>query len=98
MARLIWSPDALRDVDNICEYIERSSPEFARVFAREVKSLGESLVQQPQLGAAVPEYDREDIRERLLRGYRVIYRLHGEDVEVVAVMHGARPLPRTPPG
>ena|SRR5437764_107914 len=98
MARVSWSPDAVRDVEGICEYIERSSPEYARVIARELVALGEAIAQQPRLGAVVPEYEREDIRERLLHNYRVIYRLRGGGVEVVTVVHGARRLPRTPPG
>ncbi len=91
-------PSAVKDVDDICEYIARNSQVYARVFAQEVVGLAESIAEQPHLGAAVPEYDQEDIRERLLHNYRVIYRLRGEDVEVVAVVHGARRLPRTPPG
>jgi len=98
MAQLTWAPSAAKDVDDICEYVARNSSEFARVFAQEVVALAESIVEQPRLGGAVPEYDQEDIRERLLHNYRVIYRLRGEDVEVVAVIHGARRLPRTPPG
>jgi plasmid stabilization system protein ParE len=97
MARVNWSPDAVRDVEGICQNIERSSPQYARVFAPEVLALGEAIAQQPHLGGVVPEYEQEDLRERLLQSYRVIYRIRGEDVEVVTVVHGARRLPRTPP-
>ena len=46
-------------------------------------------------GSIVPKYDRVDIRERLFHHYRIIYRLIGEDVQVVSVCHGAR-LTRMP--
>jgi toxin ParE1/3/4 len=98
MARLIWGADAIDDVDDICTQIARTSPQFARLFAEQVVALAESLPEQPHLGSVVPEYDQEDIRERLLHNYRVIYRLRDENVEIVSVVHGARRLPRTPPG
>jgi toxin ParE1/3/4 len=97
MARLIWSPRAVRDLDDVCDYIARTSDRYARAFAEQVTTLVESIPQQPCLGAVVPEYDRDDLRERLVQNYRVIYRLRGEDVEIVSICHGARLLPRTPP-
>jgi plasmid stabilization system protein ParE len=98
MAQVIWSPDALQELEGICAFLEQSSSAFAERFAREVRELALSLPQQPRLGAMVPEYDQEDLRERLLHNYRILYRIRGEDVEVVTVVHGARRLPRTPPG
>ncbi len=97
MARLIWSPEAIRDLDNICEYIARNSEHYARAFAEHVTALAESIPDQPLLGAVVPEYDREDLRERLYQNYRIVYRLRGEDVEIVTITHGARRLPLHPP-
>jgi plasmid stabilization system protein ParE len=93
MARLIWSPRAIRDLHDICEYLERSSDRYARVFAQRVVALIESIPEQPRLGGIVPEYDREDVRERLFHNYRIVYRLRGDDIEVVSISHGARLLP-----
>jgi toxin ParE1/3/4 len=96
MARLIWSPRAAADLEDICEYIAKTSEQYARVFAGRVVALIETIPLQPRAGGIVPEYDREDIRERVFHNYRVIYRLHGEDVQVVAISHGARLLPPEP--
>src|SRR5205823_2711520 len=84
---------AVQDLDDICEYIARSSQEYARMFAQQVMALAESIPAQPRLGGVVPEYDQEDVRERLLHSYRIIYRLRGDDVEVVSIVHGARRRP-----
>jgi plasmid stabilization system protein ParE len=62
-----------------------------------VVALAESISEQPMLGPAVMEYDREDVRERLVWNYCLIYRVREEDVEVAAIIHGARRLPRKPP-
>jgi plasmid stabilization system protein ParE len=52
----------------------------------------------PRLGAEVPEYGDETIREVLEHPYRIVYRVTTDRIEVVAIIHGARRLPRTPPG
>jgi plasmid stabilization system protein ParE len=83
----------VQDVEEACEYMARTSERFARIFAVEVVALAEAILAMPRLGGMVPEYERDDLRERILHNYRVIYRLRGEDVEIVAVTHGARRLP-----
>ncbi len=98
MARLTWSPRAAGDLEDICQYLGRTSDSYARAFAGRVIALVETIPRQPRAGAIVPEYDRDDIRERLVQNYRVIYRLQGEDVQIVSICHGARLLPPNPPG
>jgi toxin ParE1/3/4 len=93
MAQLTWSPRAIRDLQDICDYLSHNSDRYARVFAQQVVALIESIPRQPRLGGIVPEYDREDVRERLFHNYRIVYRLRGDDVEVVSISHGARLLP-----
>lgn len=98
MARVSWTSGASRDFEEICEYLEKTSGSFARTFAQRVTKLVEDIADQPRLGAEVPEYGREDVRERQYQNYRVIYRLRDENVEILTIIHGARRLPRTPPG
>src|SRR5438128_123953 len=97
MAFVTWSPRAIRDLDDICEYIARDSDYYARQVGREIVALIESIPDHPRMGWSVPEYDRDDIRERLVHNYRIIYRLRGECIEIVTIIHGARLLPRRPP-
>ena len=44
------------------------------------------------IGRIVPEAQRENIRDILFRSYRIIYRIIGERVDVLAVIHGGRDL------
>jgi len=47
----------------------------------------------------VPEVGREDIREFIVQGYRIIYRVLADEVEILTVHHGARLLQGfEPPG
>lgn len=93
MAKLIWSPQAIEDLDAICSYIERDSYECARLFGERLIFLAESIPLHPLLGAVVPEYMREDLRERRLQNYRMIYRIAGDTTEIVTIVHGAKLLP-----
>ena len=93
MARLIWSARSLRDLDGACEFIARDSPKYAYLFARRVVSLIETIPRQPFLGAIVPEYGQEDLRERYFQNHRIVYRVHKGDIEIVSITHAARMLP-----
>jgi len=92
MAKLVWSPQAIADLDAICSYIERDSHEYARLFGERLLALAESIPALPLLGAVVPEYSREDLRERRLQNYRMVYRIEGDTIQIVTITHGAKPL------
>ena len=53
----------------------------------------EQIAEQPLSGRKVPEYDAEDIRELIEKPYRIVYRIKQNQIDVVAVIHGARILP-----
>jgi plasmid stabilization system protein ParE len=89
MARvLVWSPEAVEDIDAIAAYIERDSPWYARAVASKIVETAESIPEYPELGRIVPEIDDPAIRERLVHRYRVIYRLDEARVLIAAVIHG----------
>jgi len=44
------------------------------------------------MGRFVPEANRDDVRELIFRGYRVIYRTEPDLVQVITVIHGSRNL------
>jgi addiction module RelE/StbE family toxin len=97
MAKLIWSPQSLRDIDNACDYIAKDSPRYASLFAERIVRLIEKIAEQPYLGAVVPEYNQEDLRERLFQNYRIVYRIERGAVRIVTIVHAARLFPRVPP-
>jgi len=92
MARLIWTLQAVEDMEAICNFIARDSPRYAQLFAQRVFSAAERLSLFPSSGRVVPEILQDDIREVLLGNYRVIYRIKREEVQVLAVYHSARLL------
>lgn len=51
----------------------------------------------PFSGEIVPEYNAERIREVIEYSYRLIYLVENESIYVLSVIHGAIPLPDSPP-
>ena len=89
---LIWSQEALDDIDNIAEYIGRDSIYHAQQVVEQIFELGDSLTNQPELGRVVPELNNPLIRERFIYSYRLIYEINVFGVHIMAVIHGKRLL------
>jgi toxin ParE1/3/4 len=53
----------------------------------------EQISAQPLSGRKVPEYEAEDIRWLIEKSYRIIYRVKQDQIDVLAVIHGAQFLP-----
>lgn len=98
MAELIWTEQAVFDIERELSAIERASPAFAQALGDQIREAADSLTVFPMLGARVPEYGRDDIRERQVQSWRLLYRVEGEVVELLAFVNVNRRLPRTPPG
>ena len=89
---LIWTLEALDDINAIARNIARDSHVHARRVVSEIMDLGELLLTQPLMGRIVPELDNDAIREHFIYSYRVIYEISNEDLYVIAVIHGKRLL------
>ncbi len=89
---LIWSQEALSDIDSIAEYISRDSLYHAQQVVERIVNLGESLPAQPRLGRVVPELNNPGVRERFVYSYRLIYEIKDNAIHVLAVIHGKRLL------
>ena len=92
--RLRWTLRARRDLDEIGTYISRDSPAAARRWIERLRDRARKAAQAPGAGRAVPEIEREEIREVLLGSYRILYRLRRDGIEVLTVFEGHRLLRR----
>jgi len=92
MVEIEWSQTSENDLNEIIDYIAQDSLEYALSFYEEVREKIENLVQFPKMGRKVPELDDPNIRELILRNYRLIYRIFGEKVQIIRLIHGSRIL------
>jgi plasmid stabilization system protein ParE len=98
--KVIIAPSARADLESIVRFITRHNPDAAARVGYELIVRAEGLVNFPEMGRIVPEFNRPDIREVVCRSYRVIYRLRQDrsQVEIVRFWHGARGFPQIPEG
>jgi plasmid stabilization system protein ParE len=91
---VVWSGDALDDIDALGEYIARDSLYYAQQVVTEIMVAGDLLADQPTRGRVVPELNEPSIRERFIYSYRLIYEIRDTEREVhrLAVLHGKRLL------
>ena len=89
---VVWSPEALEDVDAIATYIARDSIFYAGAVVEKMLAAAIALNHFPHAGRIVPELNQPDIRERFVYSYRLIYRIETARIVVAAVIHGKRLL------
>ena len=87
-----WSDCAREDLDDLVRYISRDSAFYARLFAEKVVLATRTLKDFPESGRAIPEAEDKALRELIVQGYRVMYRVESGGVFVLAVMHGRRDM------
>lgn len=92
-----WTATALAHLRDIRDYVARNSPGYAQALVDRITRKTQKLAAIPLLGAEVPEYADESIREVLEHSYRIIYQVSTDRVDILAILHGARRLPPTPP-
>lgn len=92
MVEIIWSTTAENDLIEIIDYIAQDSPQYALSFYDDVQEKVENLIDFPHIGRIVPELDESNMRELILSNYRLVYRIHGEKIQILRLIHGARLL------
>ena len=83
---------ALSDLDDSSAFIARDSPRLAAMFVERIFGAAERLQQFPRSGRLVVEARDEAFREVLVLNHRVIYVILESEVEILAIIHGAREL------
>lgn len=91
--RVHWTNNAIEHLVNIYEHIAINSPTYAKRMVDRITRRSEQIADQSLSGRKVPEYEAEDIRELIEKPYRIIYRIKSDQIDVLAVIHGARLLP-----
>lgn len=86
---LLWSEDALADLDRFAGFLQAQSPELAAVVADAIISRTQLLSRYPKLGR--PISGREEYRQIVLQvlggAYVFHYRYDGSRVVVLHVFH-----------
>ena len=93
--RIFWTPIAVQDLREICNFISRDNPVAAQRMGEELIKQAEAIALFPQSGRMVPEKKDPLIREIIFGSYRIIYQVDEVDkvVALARIWHGARGTP-----
>ncbi len=94
MSEVIWTENALEDLEAIMMFISKDSSYYAKIFYDKIFGVVDNLADYPLMGRVVPEFDDDEIREIIQGNYRIIYRAkeNSEIVEILTIHHGAMEL------
>ena len=94
---VIMSPGALRDLEDISDYIRKyDDPAKANYVVSRIEAVIESLAIAPERSSFLPELlslGMKDYRQTFFKPYRVIYRVQGKTVRVYLIADGRRNMP-----
>jgi toxin ParE1/3/4 len=93
--KVLWTQTAQDHLDAIYAYIAQDSPEYALRIVDRLTRRSQQIADMPLSGRRVPEYEMDQVREVVERPYRIIYHIKPDQIDVVAVLHGARDILRS---
>ena len=84
-----WTDTAEAHLDAIYAYIAQNSTTYALRTVDNITKRSKQIAAFPLSGRKVPEYDLDQIREVFSGLYRIIYYIKPNQIDVIAVIHGA---------
>ena len=88
--KVLWTDSAVAQLQAIHDYLAQTSPQFALRIVDRLTKRSIQIAAFPLSGRMVPEYELNEVRELIEGRYRIIYLLEAGQVQVLAVIHGAR--------
>ncbi len=83
--KIIWSPLAVEQVQDIATYIALDKPSVAIEWIEKIFNSVNQLIEFPDSGRIVPEIKRKEIRELVLKNHRVIYKVKSKEILILVV-------------
>lgn len=90
MVKVVWTDLDISDLKSIHTYISRDSKFYADNFIMKIIQRIDQLETFPKSGRVVPEFGNENLRELIIKNYRIIYRIQKDFIGVARIHHSAR--------
>ncbi|TCT07713.1 type II toxin-antitoxin system RelE/ParE family toxin [Aquabacter spiritensis] len=87
--RLVLARAAEADLERIGDHIAKDNPARALSFVGELQARLLGLLASPHAFPLVPRYEHLGIRRCVHGNYLIFYRVAGQEVQVLHVLHGA---------
>lgn len=88
-----WTDRALQDLADIEDYIGLDNPDAAVRWVDKLVEAAQRAALLPQAGRIVPEKGQAEVREVLLKTYRIVYLVLEDRIDVLTVFEGHHLFP-----
>ena len=92
MATVKWGRSAKGQLKETVAFLTRHSKRRALEVNTKIKEAARLLRSVPWMGRVVREFNREDIREVVAAGYRVVYHVAEDRCMILGIVHGGADL------
>ena len=90
-SRVSLAESAVRDLEDVRDwYVSQSASDVGERLVREVLACLDQLVEVPESGRVVPEFEQPWLRELVRTPFRIVYRMDVDRVRVVRVWRTER--------
>jgi toxin ParE1/3/4 len=88
--KIVYSEPALRDLDEITDYLKQHYPGLGRIVERRLKVVVAHIARWPE--SMRRSKQQPDVRVAPLGSfpYKIFYRVRGETIEILRIYHTAR--------
>jgi antitoxin ParD1/3/4 len=90
MSEFVLHPDAVKDLEEIWEYIAADSLDAADRVREEIYEAIQSLAPFPHIGHTRPDLTGRPLRFQSVRDYVIAYAPEEKPLAILAVLHGRR--------
>jgi len=90
VAEVTWTPLALRDLQEIFDFIALDNRDAARQVLSDIREATRHLGEFPRSGRKIQRFKANEVRELIAGNYRVPYAVVGGAVQILRVLHAAR--------
>lgn len=93
MVEVIWTDNAIADLNDIGEYIAKDSERYAELTVLKLFTAPDILEDNPRRGSIVPEFRDSSIRQLIVGNYRVVYQVaNSENYVYILTVHYSKRL------
>jgi len=87
MKRVVWTPEARRDLNQRGRFLAELNPAAAQRAVALVRVRAGQLAAHPRIGERIPDYEPREVRRLIAGTYEVHYELTANDANILRVLH-----------
>jgi toxin ParE1/3/4 len=87
-----FTPEAAADLERIADTIAADNPRRAITYISEIRDRCLGLAAFPEAFPLLEGWEPQGVRRRVYQNYIIFYRIAGEAVQVIRILHGAMDL------